>query len=68
VQCFFVLSGFLITLILLQARDTQPSFRTAIGHFYARRALRIFPACYLVLAVAALTSPAMREVGWWHVF
>lgn len=67
-QCFFVLIGFLITLILLQARDTQPSFRTAIGHFYARRALRIFPACYLVLAVAALTSPAMREVGWWHVF
>ena len=68
VECFFLLSGFLITLILLQARDTQPSFRTAIGHFYARRALRIFPAYYLVLAVAALTSPAMREVGWWHVF
>jgi peptidoglycan/LPS O-acetylase OafA/YrhL len=68
VECFFVLSGFLITLILLHARETQPSFRTAIGHFYGRRALRIFPAYYLVLAVAALTWPPMREVGWWHVF
>ena len=65
VECFFVLSGFLITLILLQAKKTQP-FATAIGHFYGRRALRIFPAYYLVLLVVAVASPAMRQVGLWH--
>jgi peptidoglycan/LPS O-acetylase OafA/YrhL len=65
VECFFVLSGFLITGILLQAKEAR-GFATAIGHFYGRRALRIFPAYYLVLLVASVASPVMRNVALWH--
>jgi peptidoglycan/LPS O-acetylase OafA/YrhL len=49
VECFFVLSGFLITLILLKDKETSASIPTALGHFYTRRVLRIFPAYYLIL-------------------
>jgi peptidoglycan/LPS O-acetylase OafA/YrhL len=68
VECFFVLSGFLITQILLDAKSRQSPFATALGHFYGRRVLRIFPAYYLVLLVVALVSPVMREVLPWHLF
>ena len=66
VECFFVLSGFLITLILLGLKDGHSSFRTALGHFYMRRVLRIFPAYYLALLVTALLLPEMRGVLGWN--
>jgi peptidoglycan/LPS O-acetylase OafA/YrhL len=64
VQMFFVLSGFLITSILLAERDYPFSFY--VKRFYWRRALRIFPLYFAfvgVIAIAALSygAPAFRQ-------
>lgn len=52
VNLFFTLSGFLITSILIEARDKPHYFRD----FYARRALRIWPM-YVLLLVACYAVP-----------
>ncbi len=72
VRLFFVLSGFLITGILLKARAeavaNQVSLLQVWKAFYARRALRIFPLAYLVLALALLAGdPIVRADVWWYV-
>ena len=56
VRLFFVLSGFLITGLLIQGRDAVdagPVSRSdVLKRFYLRRTLRIFPLYYLVLGIA----------------
>jgi peptidoglycan/LPS O-acetylase OafA/YrhL len=52
VDAFFVLSGFLITSLLLV--ETGANGRIALGAFWARRARRLLPALALVLLAVAL--------------
>jgi peptidoglycan/LPS O-acetylase OafA/YrhL len=59
VDLFFVLSGFLITSILLQELD-QPKF---LQNFYMRRVLRIFPLYYLCLIIFLILFPLL---GWFE--
>ena len=59
VDLFFILSGFLITSILVGLRDKEHYFST----FYARRALRIFPPYFLGIAVYLAVSIIVGQVG-----
>lgn len=74
VHLFYVLSGFLITRILFDLRSARATIETAsssgamiLARFYVRRLLRIAPAFYVTLALAALASvPLVRESWPWH--
>jgi peptidoglycan/LPS O-acetylase OafA/YrhL len=54
VRLFFVISGFLITRLLLGEIDRQQ--RISLKAFYIRRVLRIFPAFYVFIACALLLA------------
>ena len=65
VYLFFVLSGFLITNILLDRRGA-PLLAT-LRSFYTRRFLRIFPLYYTVLLLAVVAGlPDMRAYWPWY--
>lgn len=49
VCCFFVISGFLITTLLLREQEQNGSI--SLGRFYLRRSIRIFPAFYAYLGI-----------------
>lgn len=73
VKLFFVLSGFLITGILLQGKALIESGGQSVAYtlrqFYIRRFLRIFPLFYFVLLLAALLNIyPTRETLPWHLF
>ncbi|HET6576829.1 MAG TPA: acyltransferase [Gemmatimonadales bacterium] len=71
VRVFFVLSGFLITGILLRSRQLVEAREThtgaALRRFYVRRVLRIFPLYYLALVIAWFGHVSgAREGMAWH--
>lgn len=57
VSLFFVLSGFLITRILINTKDT-PNF---FSNFYLRRTVRIFPLYYLFLILYFFVVPFIEN-------
>lgn len=72
VRLFFVLSGFLITGILLDCRNAAEQNSAPaiffIRQFYARRFLRIFPIYYLVVLITLIVGlPPAREIWGWLV-
>ena len=69
VDLFFVLSGFLITSILLNAKDADPdeSRFIILKNFFIRRALRIFPIYYILLFLLTLIDyPDIRHFFWYY--
>ena len=56
VRIFFVISGFIITWLLLQ--EEKSSGAVSLRNFYARRIARIFPAYYTYLAAVLLLDRA----------
>lgn len=52
VEVFFVVSGFLITTLLIEEREQ--SGRNSLGQFWLRRARRLFPALFLMLGTLAV--------------
>ncbi len=66
VMIFFVISGFLITRILMRTRNQiradQTTLGTAYRNFFIRRALRIFPLYYLIITLVWWLIPQATDI------
>ena len=72
VTIFFIISGYLISLILFRAKEHMQEGRLTLGEalrrFYIRRVLRIAPIYYASIAAAfVIGAPGARERIWWLV-
>ncbi len=75
VNFFFVLSGFLITYLLVKEKELTGTIH--IGNFYVRRILRIWPLYFLCLFIGFVLFPLMKKMGgeamsesanpWWYI-
>lgn len=63
VDVFFVISGFLITGLML--KEVDRTGRVGLAEFYARRARRILPAALSVIALTVLASLAVQPASEW---
>ncbi|HSB92378.1 MAG TPA: acyltransferase [Flavitalea sp.] len=59
VNFFFVLSGFLITYLLIREKELKGKIH--VGNFYIRRILRIWPLYFMCLAIGFLVFPAFKS-------
>src|SRR5690625_5690993 len=66
VDVFFVISGFLITGLLI--REIEQHGRVSLPRFYARRAKRLLPATGIVLVATALLTWWSASVVDWRTF
>jgi peptidoglycan/LPS O-acetylase OafA/YrhL len=66
VELFFVISGYLITTLLLRELDTYG--RVSMKNFYVRRGLRLLPALFLAVigatAIVVVVGPALVRPYW----
>ena len=60
VDIFFVISGFLITYLLLKEKENNFG-KIALKQFYARRVLRIWPLYYLIVIVSIFIVPVINN-------
>jgi peptidoglycan/LPS O-acetylase OafA/YrhL len=65
VRLFFVLSGFLITSILMEDRDLTAQAGERAVRFYGRRLLRLTPALWLAIAAGAALGLGNLRQDWW---
>ena len=63
VRFFFIISGFLITHLLIQ--ESAETGGISLKNFYARRALRILPVCYFYLLVLACFTHYTQDAAMW---
>jgi peptidoglycan/LPS O-acetylase OafA/YrhL len=61
VNFFFVLSGFLITFLLIKEKEFTGTIH--IGNFYVRRILRIWPLYFLCLFIGFVVFPFIKKMG-----
>jgi peptidoglycan/LPS O-acetylase OafA/YrhL len=66
VDVFFVISGFLITSLLL--REAERTGTVSLSAFWARRARRILPAALVTILVCAAATVAFVPVNYWGQF
>lgn len=62
VVLFFVLSGFLITYLLLAEEKSEG--KISVRHFYLRRVLRIWPLYYFIILLALFVLPNITSLQW----
>ncbi len=71
-RVFFVMSGYLITRIILadkpEANGLGPNWWRFAGRFYARRALRLLPIFYLTVLIGVVLGIDKFVESWpWHI-